>query len=253
VERVIDDFLDQESAKREHVVVALSGSRGCGLASPNSDWDLKCVHVVPTEKLLGLSSPEPAFNTLVVIDDVEIDYTSNELGQVLAGMLLGNGNFFERVLGRAVVRTTPLHDELVAIAKKALSRRVYRHYQGFARGQLALVEKEGTGKLLINVLRMLYTGAHLLLTGAIETDITRLAADDEIKELVAAKRTGGRYAPIERSVVDSWRARIERLFGDLERARDASVLPEAPAVDEVDAWLVAVRRARLSSGERPRS
>jgi predicted nucleotidyltransferase len=249
---VIEVFLDEQSAKRDHVVVALSGSRGCGLASPNSDWDLKCVHVAPTETLLGLSAPQPAFNTLVMIDDVEIDYTSNELGQVLAGMLLGNGNFFERVLGRAVVRRSALFDDLVAVAKRSLSRRVYRHYQGFARGQLALVEKEHTGKILINVLRMLFTGIHLLKSGEVETDLAVLAGD-EVKELVEAKRTGGRYEAIDPGVVDSWRPRITRLFEELDRARDASVLPEAPAVDEVDDWLVGVRRARLSSGEPPRS
>lgn len=35
----------------------------------------------------------------MIIDGVEIDYSSNELRDVLFGILKGNGNYLERILG----------------------------------------------------------------------------------------------------------------------------------------------------------
>jgi hypothetical protein len=71
-----------------------------------------------------------------VIDGVEVDYTSNELAHTLAGILGGNGNFLERVLGRMTARASTLLEELRPIARRSLSRRVHRHYRGFALNQL---------------------------------------------------------------------------------------------------------------------
>ena len=51
---IVSQVLTEESAKREHVVVHLSGAHAYGFASPDSDVDLKAIHVVPTAELLGL-------------------------------------------------------------------------------------------------------------------------------------------------------------------------------------------------------
>src|SRR3954468_12545436 len=91
--------LDEESRLRDHLVVSLSGAHAYGFPSPDSDLDLKGVHVVPTADLLGLRAPPPAPARLGFEDDVEIDYTSNEIEDVLRGILQGNGNYVERILG----------------------------------------------------------------------------------------------------------------------------------------------------------
>src|SRR3954451_14933029 len=97
---VADRVLDEESSRREHVVVYLSGAHAYGFPSPDSDLDLKAIHVAKTGELLGFEPPAPTVDRAEILDGVEIEYTSNELAHALAGILAGNGNFLERVLGR---------------------------------------------------------------------------------------------------------------------------------------------------------
>src|SRR6185436_15328485 len=97
--RAADKLLDEEGAHRTHLVVSLSGAHAYGFPSPDSDLDLKAVHIEDTEHLLALEwRPMPA-ERLEVIDGVEVDYSSNEIRDVLLGIVRGNGNFIERVLG----------------------------------------------------------------------------------------------------------------------------------------------------------
>lgn len=247
-QRVMTRVLDEEETRREHVVVYLSGAHAYGFPSPDSDLDLKAIHIAKTDDLLGLDVPAPTADRAETIDGVEIDYTSNELGHALAGVLGGNGNFIERVLGRTVVRESLLLSQLRPIVRRSLSRRLYRHYNGFARNQLGFLEKEPTVKKLLYVLRTTLTGIHLLKTGELEADLTRLMdrySLSEAQELVERKRSG-EQAPANAALLEAWRAPVDNLFAALDVARDASVLPEEPAnCDEVRSWLVNTRRARL--------
>jgi predicted nucleotidyltransferase len=245
---VVARVLAEEEARREHLVVYLSGAHAYGFPSPDSDLDLKAIHVARTADLLGLTPPAPTFDRAEIVDGVEIDYTSNELSHALSGMLAGNGNFLERVLGRTAAYASGLLAELRPVAERALSRRAHRHYRGFASSQLQLLEKEPTAKKLLYVLRTTLTGVHLLETGSLEPDLTRLVdAYDvaEAAELIERKRAGER-AGLDPSLVAAWRPRVDRLLGRLDEAREKSPLPEEPRnADEVQAWLLAVRRARL--------
>ena len=161
---VADRALDEESRARDHLVVSLSGAHAYGFPSPDSDLDLKAIHIERTERLLGLSAPRPHATRLEVIDGVEIDYSSNELGGVLFGILQGNGNYVERVLGALSLRSSPEHDELRPLVERSLSKRIHRHYQGFARGQLKEFDdaEQPTAKKLLYVLRTALTGIHVL-------------------------------------------------------------------------------------------
>lgn len=250
-EQVMDAVLAEESARREHLVVYLSGAHAYGFPSPDSDLDLKCIHIAPTSTLVGLEPPQPTFDRAEVIEGVEIDYTSNELAHALAGVLHGNGNFLERVLGRTSLRASPLLGELRPLVKAALSRRVHRHYRGFARNQIQLLEKEPTVKKLLYVLRTAATGMHLLRVGELEADLGRLLDDYDLRDaasLVEAKRAGERTAA-DPALLEAWRPRLAGLLDRLDAAWPASVLPAEPdpgAIAALEAWLVDVRRARFS-------
>src|SRR5688572_25275932 len=97
--RIADAVLAEEEHKRSHLVVALSGAHAYGFPSPDSDLDLKAIHIMPTRLLLGLSEPSTTSDRVGIIEGVEIDYTSNELGAALRGLVKGKGNYLERVLG----------------------------------------------------------------------------------------------------------------------------------------------------------
>lgn len=245
---IMDRVLAEEEARREHLVVYLSGAHAYGFPSPDSDLDLKAIHVAKTRDLVGIAVPPPTVDRAEIIEEVEIDYTSNELAHALAGILEGNGNFLERILGRTAPLVSPLLAELAPIVQRSLSRRVHRHYRGFAQNQLRFLEKEPTAKKLLYVLRTALTGVHLLERGELETDLSRMMDHYGLSEaaaLIERKRAGERVG-LDPDLVAAWRPRVDALFARLDAARAESVLPEAPPnEDEVLAWLVATRKKRF--------
>jgi len=239
--------LDQEEHHRHHLVVSLSGAHAYGFPSPDSDLDLKAIHIEPTARLLALSPPAASAARLDVIDGVEIDYTSNEVRQALVGILQGNGNYIERVLGAIPLRAAREMEELRPIVHRALSRRVYRHYHGFATGQLHEFEAaEGAPvKKILYVLRTTLTGTHLLRTSEVQTDVTKLLDSygfADAHELVAAKLAGERVY-LAASLKGRWMEAVKRAFAMLDEAHAQSPLPpDSLNRDEVEAWLVEARR-----------
>ncbi len=244
------DALDVEEGKRSHLVIALTGAHAYGFPSPDSDLDLKGVHVEPTCRLVGLSSPASHASRLEIIDGVEIDYASNEIGQVLSGMLRGFGSYYERILGMWILRRTPELEELGELACRSISRRVHAHYHGFATGQLRDAESTPTpsAKKLLYVLRTALTGAHLLSTGRLVTDLTALLDEhgfQHASELLEIKRTGER-APLPAPLAARWVNEVRRALEVVDAARARSPLAEeAPNRNEIEAWLIALRRARF--------
>jgi predicted nucleotidyltransferase len=246
---IADRVLDEEERARAHLVVSLSGAHAYGFPSPDSDLDLKAIHVAPTAQLLGLSSPGPGPSRMEVIEGVEIDYSSNEIQGVLQGILNGNGNYLERVLGAIPLRVSPDLETLRPLVRRTLSRRAHRHYHGFAGSQRRELEAAiaPTAKKVLYVLRTTLTGAHLLATGEVVTDLGALCDGfglSEAHDLIAQKRAGERVT-LDGATLDHWRAALDRAFQILDEARDRSPLPEEPeSRAELEAWLLQLRRAR---------
>ena len=242
----------KEEAQRHHLVVHLSGAHAYGFPSPDSDLDLKAIHIADTRALLGLAPPPPAANRLEIVDGFEIDYTSNELGQCVAGLLKGDGNMLERVFSRAWIgHRDPLCDALAEHATATLSRRVFRHYQGFARSQYRRVT-EGetpTAKHVLYVLRTALTGVHLLRTGECEPDLTRLHARYDVPEVEALVEQKQRAEKQPLPDPAAQVAVMDRVLGLLDQAREQSSLPEDPppeAAAALERWLVDTRLGRLT-------
>lgn len=247
---VLRRVLSQESARRTHLVVSLSGAHAYGFPSPDSDLDIKCVHLAPTSELLGFPRTEKAADRLEVIDGVEIDYTSNELGAVLLSVLKGNGNYIERFLSSYVLQSSADVEPLQPIIQRSLSKRVFRHYVGFATQQRLEWEKteRRSAKKLLYILRTALTGSHALFTGDVETDVTKLLARygfPEALELVDQKKRGEKAElPLELS--QKWTSRIAELFALLDKANAESKLPETALNEaEMEQWLVQRRLRQL--------
>lgn len=241
-------FLVARDAERTHLVVYLSGAHAYGFPSPDSDLDLKCVHVAPTRDLVGLVPPSDGTGDRIeVIDGVELDYGSNELGPVLRGAIKGNGNFLERILGELALGGSELLASAREVVRPLLSRRCAKHYGGFATSQLKLFDEKPSAKRALYVLRTAATGRCILTRGEVITDVTQL--DDfvprEIHELIAIKQQGER-AQLDAAQVTAWRARLVEAIAAVDAAWPSSVLPPdppEPALAELDAWLRDVRRA----------
>lgn len=240
--------LDEEARQRHHLVVYLSGAHAYGFPSEDSDLDLKAVHIAPTRLLVGLEPPRLSFSRFEIIEGVEIDYTSNELGPVLAGILEGNGNYIERILGTLSMMRSAEHEALRLLMPGALSRKVFRHYAGFARNQFAAAfesDRPPTAKRVLYVLRTALTGTHLLRTAELVIDVRELMHEygmGHAEELIRIKQSAEKVG-LEQGLAARWRADLEGVLGRLEEARAASCLPEEPAqVAALEGWLQGVRK-----------
>lgn len=240
-------FLAARSAERNHLVIYLSGAHAYGFPSPDSDLDLKCIHVAPTRRLIGLHAADDSCERVEIVDAVELDYGSNELGQALRGAIKGNGNFLERVFGELVLGGDPaLLAEARAVVAPTLSRRVARHYGGFAASQLRAFDEKPTAKRALYVLRTAASGRHLLAHGQVVTDVARLApfVPAEIGELIAIKRTAEREE-LTAAQATEWRARLTAAIAAVDEDAARSPLPADPppaSVAAIDDWLRDVRK-----------
>jgi uncharacterized protein len=246
--RVIRAYIAAREQERRHLVAYISGAHAYGFASPDSDIDLKCIHVASTGDLVGLNPGADSADRVEIIDGVEVDYGSNELAGALRGVIKGNGNYLERLLGDLVVTSmADLLDELRPIIKRLLSRRVARHYAGFAAGQLRQFDEQATAKRALYVLRTTATGRHLLARGDLVTDLRELAeeyAPEGIEELFEIKHRGERSA-LSPEIAERWRGRLTQAIAAVDEGVDSSVLPVEPsarASAEADEWLRSVRR-----------
>lgn len=241
----IDRVLAEEDRERRHLVAYLSGAHAYGFPSPDSDFDVKCVHVEPTCRLAGLAAPPPHAQRMATLDGCELDYGSTEVGTALAGVLQGNGNYLERLLGRLVLRTSPWHASLAPVVRRSLCRRVHRHYRGFALGQLREAEGRPTAKKLLYVLRTALSGARLLLSGELVTDVNELIDEHgfgSARELIRIK-SGGERTRLEAGAARLWMDELQRALALLDAAQARSPLPgEAANRPEVEDWLTALRR-----------
>lgn len=241
---IADAFLAERERDRKHLVMYLSGAHAYGFPSPDSDLDLKCVHVAPTRKLVGLTPPGDPPDRIVMVDGVELDYGSNELGPVLDGCLKGNGNYLERIFGALVMGgDRALLAEARAVVQPTFSRRCMRHYRGFATAQLKAFEEKPTAKRALYVLRTAASGRHLLARGVVETDVNvmRDFVPPEIDELLEIKRRG-EQSQLSSERAETWRGRLRAAVAAVDS--DGSPLPVDPpeaAIAAVDEWLIDVR------------
>jgi predicted nucleotidyltransferase len=191
--------------------------------------------------------PTDPSDKIEFVDGVELDYGSNELAGVLRGVIKGNGNYLERLLGDLVLGGDPeLLAEARTVVAPLLSRRVAKHYGGFATSQLKAFDDKPSAKRALYVLRTAATGRHLLAHGEVVTDVARLGAfvPPEIEELLAIKRGGERHQ-LEAAHATVWRDRLVAAIAAVDAAVATSVLPAEPpdeAIAELEAWLVGVRR-----------
>jgi predicted nucleotidyltransferase len=241
-------FLADRERERKHLVIYLSGAHAYGFPSPDSDLDLKCVHIAPTRDLVGLDVVGDPNDRIDIVEGVELDYGSNELAAVLRGAIKGNGNYLERILGElALGGDTALLAEARAVVKPVLCRRLGRHYGGFATSQLRAFDDKPTAKRALYVLRTAATGRHALAHGEIVTDVARLGefVPTEISELLAIKQRGERQE-LDAEHAKQWRTRLVAAIDAIDTAWPSSVLPADPpvaAIEAADAWLRDVRKS----------
>lgn len=216
------------------IFATISGAHLYGFPSPDSDYDLRGVHVLPLSEIVGLRPGRETITESRIRDGVEIDLVTHDAKKFFGLMLRKNGYVMEQVFSPLVVHTTPYHEELKAIAKNCLTRHHAHHYLGFAATQWKLFEKDNPPhvKPLLYVYRVLLTGIHLMRTGEIEANLVRLNEDAKlpyVAEFIERKKAGPEKGRLDEMDLSFHEKEYDRLCRELEAASEASHLPETPS------------------------
>lgn len=212
----------------------ISGAHLYGFPSPDSDYDLRGVHLLPIEEVVGLKTGPETIEKSGIHDGLEIDLVTHDAKKFFGLMLKKNGYVMEQVLSPLVVHTTPEHDELKALAAGCLTKHHAHHYLGFAATQWKLFGKEDPPRVkpLLYVYRVLLTGIHLMRTGEIEANLVRLNETFKLEylpELIERKISGVEKGTLEEADLLFHEQEYERLRAELAQAFEDSRLPETPS------------------------
>ncbi len=242
--RTIVDSLGPERP----LFVTVSGAHLYGFPSPDSDVDLRGSHVLPIESVVGLRPSRETHERSDVVDGLQVDLVSHDIGKYLRLLVSKNGYVLEQILSPLVVVSTPEFERLQTLARESLNKTLYHHYRGFARGRWKTftAEEPKRVKTLLYVFRVLLTGIHLMETGEVDANLPRLAADrglDFVSDLVERKRRG-EATTLDREEVERHAQRVSSLEAEMLRAYDASRLPDAAQnVEEINEFLIETRLA----------
>jgi hypothetical protein len=218
------------------VFATISGAHLYGFPSPDSDVDLRGIHVLPVAEVVGLRTGPETIERSAIRDGLEVDLVTHDVRKFFTLMLRKNGYVLEQLLSPLVVETSPIHAELVALAPLCITRHHVHHYLGFAETQWRLFAKEQPPRVkpLLYVYRVLLTGIHLMRTGLVEANLVTL--NDlfrlpYIPDLVARKLAGPEKGTLNEADLQFHESEYRRLRQKLVEAGESSPLPETPRAE----------------------
>lgn len=246
------DLLRAEVARHPYPLLfaTLSGAHLYGFPSPDSDYDLRGVHILPVKEIAGLLPMQETIQVEGMRGEIEMDLVTHDVRKFFTMLLKRNGYVLEQLYSPIIVQTNPWHEELKTIARGCITRRHGHHYLGFAQTQWNLFAKEQPPRVkpLLYLYRVLLTGIHLLRTGVVEANLVTLNEEYRlpyIPDLVHRKVTGAEKSTLEAPEIEFHRREHDRLAQLMETAAEKSSLPEMPTCREALNDLLV--RARLAS------
>lgn len=233
----------------------VSGAHLYGFPSRDSDVDLRGVHILPVEEVVGLRPGPETLQRMWVRDGVELDLVTHDILKFCRLLLRPNGYVLEQLLSPIIAFTTEGHQRLIALADRCVTSRHAHHYRGFAHTQWRLFERTGELKPLLYTFRALLTGVHLMRTGEVEahlpTLLTKLDGPEYLQPLIEAKELGEHrglagvpYRPLKSRLEHD----VKLWHEELKQAQEVSELPVRPTADEEINDLVVELRIRTRSG-----
>lgn len=127
------------------ILEGVTGSTAYGLATENSDVDIKGVYLLPTSKVLSLNF-NPAKTTK---DNTDPDWVYHEIGKFMKLVIGGNPTVSELLWLEDYTVLSPIGKRLVDNRKAFLSTKaVMNAYRGYAMGQAqSLNRRQAEGKV----------------------------------------------------------------------------------------------------------
>jgi predicted nucleotidyltransferase len=234
----IDDELTLTGADLRPFIVyrCQVGSRAFGLATDDSDDDLRGIYLPPARLHWSLFKlPEQ-----LEFAEGGNDEVYWELEKFLKLALKANPNVLETLWTPLVLHADESAQQLRAMRDAFLSRHLYKTYSGYVLSQfrrMANAEaKTGTyrAKHAMHLVRLLHSGIEALRSGEIRIDVA------EHREELLAIRSGALS-------FDEAKARALELDRVFQEAYRETKLPEQPDYRRADEFLIAARRRMVDA------
>jgi len=229
------------------VFATVSGAHLYGFPSPDSDYDLRGIHVLPLAEVVGLDVGRETVQIEEFRDGLELDLVTHDAKKFFNLMLRKNGYVLEQLFSPLIVQTSPEHDELKQIGVRCVTRHHAHHYFGFARTEWKLFSKEPAPRVkpLLYIFRVLLTGINLMQTGEIEANLPKLNEKFRLPylpELIERKTTGAERGVLPDADLGFYQNEYERLVLELEKESERSKLPDLTnAKNDLNDLLIRIR------------
>lgn len=230
---------------RTPILRVLVGSRAHNLHTEDSDWDFRGVFVVPTRDILSLGKNMKNTNWI----EGKVDDTSWEVGHFLFLATKCNPNILDVFRGNRVSaeegssiiggsKEGTWGSKLLELWPHVISRkRVLDAFLGYSNNQVKKMmyqeaaDTPRTWKFAVTYVRALLSGIELLETGTYHMALAE-GDKDFLMEVREGKVSRGR-------VIDE----AVRLQSEIHDAYAKSSIPEEPNLEEVNKFLLGVRKA----------
>ena len=247
---VIEPYLQAHPYPR--IFLTVSGAHLYGFASPDSDYDLRGCHLIPARDMLRISTPRETYEVLDRDAPIEMDIVTHDARKYFDMLVGKNGYVLEQIFSPLVIEASDDLEELKDIARSCITRHHRHHFRSFASKQWDNVANAAnrTVKGLLYTYRPLMAGIHLMRTGEIESNLRTLNtsfAFPFIDELIDLKINSPERSALSDADMSFHKEQFDRLGEELERASEASGLPELPAGRErLEDFLVRIRLRAVS-------
>ena len=114
------------------IFVTISGAHLYGFPSPDSDFDLRGVHVLPVREVIRLDAGRETIEVARDEPGLELDLVTHDARKFFGLLLKKNGYVLEQLYSPLVLHTSPEHEELKSIARGCVTKHHAHHYFGFA-------------------------------------------------------------------------------------------------------------------------
>jgi hypothetical protein len=212
------------------------GSRAFGLATEDSDDDIRGIYLPPARLHWSLFKlPEQ----LEFADD-DKDEVYWELEKFLRLALKANPNVLETLWTPSILRADETAQQLRSLREVFLTRHIYKTYSGYVLSQFRRManaeSKTGTyrTKHAMHLVRLLHSGIEALRTGEIRIDVA------EHREELLAIRSGALS-------FEQAKARALDLDRQFQEAFLQTKLPEQPDYRRVDEFLISAQRRMVDA------
>ena len=206
---------------RDLMMLALSGAHVYGNPKPDSDVDLRGIHMIELQSYLGLRDWRG--DTVEWTEDVaetKYDIVTHELVKAVNLLFKGNGNILEMMMTELRVADPHLEMGILRYVPDILNTRFASHYKGLGEHMRHHLMRKGEGtdwyrKRVFYGYRSVLCGWFLMDEGRLEPNLYKLAEEYGIN--------------IEMRMAQSWDevgADLAKMIEVLEEKRETSALPE---------------------------